>query len=185
VNRAIVLDAMKRKLHEEMLPDLMDVVKLVLSLADRFPKFDRPTEYMAVASDTEYGLYDGYVQTVTPDGKKEKYDVQNYRKITNEYMVPTSTAKYTKNRAPSYMAGALARFNNNFEMLHPEAKKIAGALGLKPLCFNPYLNTAAQVVEVALSSFPSLPAAEKNSTPKSVTSFTACALTLSWNTRSS
>jgi sulfhydrogenase subunit alpha len=145
------IDAMRKKLTEEMIPDLMDVVKLVLSLADRFPKFDRPTEYMAVASDHEYGLYDGYVTTVTPDGKKEKYDVQNYRKITNEYVVPQSTAKYSKNRAPSYMAGALARFNNNFEKLHPEAKKLAEALGMKPLCTNPYLNTAAQVVEVAHS----------------------------------
>jgi coenzyme F420-reducing hydrogenase alpha subunit len=56
----------------------------------------------------------------------------------------------------SYMAGALARFNNNYDMLHPEAKKLSETLGLKPLNFNPYLNTAAQVVEIAHSVHESL-----------------------------
>jgi sulfhydrogenase subunit alpha len=67
-----------------------------------------------------------------------------------------STAKWSKNKAPSYMAGALARFNNNFDQLHPEAKKIAAALGMKPLVTNPYLNSAAQVVETVHSFHESL-----------------------------
>jgi sulfhydrogenase subunit alpha len=96
------------------------------------------------------------VQSVTPDGKKERYPVSDYRACTNEYVVEQSTAKYTKNRMPSYMAGALARFNNNFEQLHPEARKLAGRIGLAPLVFNPYLNTAAQVVEIAHSAHESL-----------------------------
>jgi len=46
------------------------------------------------------------------------------------------------------MVGALARFNNNYSQLHPRAKEAAEKLGVKPKVTNPYLNTAAQVVEV-------------------------------------
>ncbi|RLC87111.1 MAG: Ni/Fe hydrogenase subunit alpha, partial [Chloroflexi bacterium] len=48
----------------------------------------------------------------------------------------------------SYMVGALARLNNNFDQLHPRAKEAAAKLGLKPIVTNPFLNTAAQVVEM-------------------------------------
>jgi coenzyme F420-reducing hydrogenase alpha subunit len=47
------------------------------------------------------------------------------------------------------MVGALARFNLNHDKLHPQAKEVAEAIGLKPFCTNPYLNTAAQLVECA------------------------------------
>ncbi len=129
--------------------DINALVETIASLAPKIPVFDRPTEYMAVSSKEEYGLYDGHVQTIMPDGTKESYEVADYRKITNEWVSPNSTAKYTKNKMDSYMAGALARFNNNYDQLHPEAKKVAEALGMKPLCTNPYLNSAAQVVECA------------------------------------
>jgi coenzyme F420-reducing hydrogenase alpha subunit len=46
------------------------------------------------------------------------------------------------------MVGALARLNNNFDQLHPRAKEAAKKLGLKPIVTNPFLNSAAQVVEM-------------------------------------
>lgn len=132
-------------------PDLDATVQTVLSVADKVPSFERPTEYMALSSDQEYGLYDGVIQTVMPDGKKQRWPIAEYKSCTNEYVVPQSTAKYTKNKMGSYMAGALARFNNNYDQLHPEAKKLAEALKFKPLCFNPYMNSVAQLVEVVHS----------------------------------
>jgi sulfhydrogenase subunit alpha len=132
-------------------PDLDATVQTVLSVADKLPAFERPTEYMALSSDKEYALYDGVIQTVMPDGKKERWPVSDYKSCTNEYVVVQSTAKYTKNKMGSYMAGALARFNNNYDLLHPEAKKLAEALKFKPLCFNPYMNSVAQLVEVVHS----------------------------------
>jgi coenzyme F420-reducing hydrogenase alpha subunit len=68
--------------------------------------------------------------------------------VTNEKCVPFSTAKWTHHNRESYMVGALARFNNNFDQLHPRAKEAAGKLGLKPICYNTFLNSAAQVVEM-------------------------------------
>jgi coenzyme F420-reducing hydrogenase alpha subunit len=106
---------------------------------------------MALSSDKEYALYDGAIQTVMPDGTKQRWAVADYKSCTNEYVVPQSTAKYTKNKMGSYMAGALARFNNNYDRLHSEAKKLAEALKFKPLCFNPYMNSVAQLVEVVHS----------------------------------
>jgi coenzyme F420-reducing hydrogenase alpha subunit len=43
--------------------------------------------------------------------------------------------------------GALARFNNNYRLLHPEAAKAAEQFGLAPVCHNPFMNTVAQLVE--------------------------------------
>ena len=129
--------------------DLTALVETIVSLASDIPVFDRPTEYVALHSDEEYGLYDGCIQTVMPDGSKEQFDVRDYKKVTNEWVSPNSTAKYTRHNLESYAAGALARFNNNYEQLHPEARKIAEVLGMKPIVGNPYLNSAAQVVECA------------------------------------
>ena len=129
--------------------DLTALVETIVSLASDIPVFDRPTEYVALHSDEEYGLYDGCIQTVMPDGSKEQFDVRDYKKVTNEWVSPNSTAKYTRHNLESYAAGALARFNNNYKQLHPEAKKIAEVLGMKPIVGNPYLNSAAQVVECA------------------------------------
>ena len=137
-------------------PDLEITVDTIASIAGGIPAFDRPTEYMAVCSDAEYGLYDGFVQTVLPDGDRASYAVADYRSCTNEYISPQSTAKYARNRLDSYAAGALARFNVNYDMLRPEAKAVAERLGMQPICTNPYFNTVAQVVEIVHSVYEGL-----------------------------
>jgi len=92
----------------------------------------------------EYAFIDGTVTTT--DGGK--YPIPDYRKVTNEHLVPHSTAKHARHRRESYMVGALARFNVNHDKLHPRARAAAAELGLVPICTNPFLNTAAQVVEM-------------------------------------
>src|SRR5512139_3398419 len=86
----------------DLQPDLDATVQTVLSVAGKIPPFERQTEYMALSSDKEYGLYDGLIQTVMPDGKKQRWPVAEYKSVTNEYVVPQSTAKYTKNKMASY-----------------------------------------------------------------------------------
>jgi coenzyme F420-reducing hydrogenase alpha subunit len=76
-----------------------------------------------------------------------RMDKHEYRKITNEFVVPHSSAKHTKANRASYMVGALARLNLNFDKLHEKAKKTANELGFKVPCYNPYLNTLAQLIE--------------------------------------
>lgn len=122
--------------------DVETTVDLCASLP--WPEFERDTEYVSLKKPDEYAFIDGEI--ATSDGWV--YPAEQYQKVTNEYMVPHSTAKFTRHKRDSYMVGALARFNNNFDQLQPRAKEAAAKLGLKPKVTNPYLNSAAQVVEI-------------------------------------
>lgn len=125
-----------------MRPDMEATVQLGASL--KFPTFERDTEYVALVSDDpEYPLLMGDVGST--DGVR--MNKKDYKKITNEFIVPHSSAKHAKLSRDSYAVGALARFNLNADKLHPKAKEVANAIGLKPICTNPFLNTAAQLVE--------------------------------------
>lgn len=108
------------------------------------PDFERDTEYIALHKANEYCFIDGVIAST--DGGT--WDIEQYREVTNEQILPHSSAKHTANQRDSYMVGALARFNVNYDQLHPKAKEAANFLGLKPKITNPYLNTAAQVIEI-------------------------------------
>lgn len=138
-----------KKMFEDIFSDIEYTLtkRIPEVMRGKVPDFDRPTEYISISSDDEYALYDGKIQSIMPDKTKEQYNPEDYLVVTNEHVVPSSTAKYTSNKLDSYMVGSLARVNNNFEKLHPKAQKLAKALGVEPLCTNPYLNTVAQVVE--------------------------------------
>ncbi len=110
----------------------------------KFPEFERETEYVALVSDDdEYPLLIGDIGS-TDGVRKHKH---KYKEITNEFIVPHSTAKHTKLSRESYMVGALARLNLNFEKLSPKAKEAAKELNFKVPCHNPYLNTIGQLIE--------------------------------------
>jgi len=109
-----------------------------------WPLFERDTEYVSLTKPDEYAFIDGEI--LTSDGYR--LPVEKYTEVTNEYLVPHSSAKLTRHTRDSYMVGALARFNNNYKQLHPRAKAAAEVLGIKPKVTNPFLNSAAQVVEI-------------------------------------
>jgi sulfhydrogenase subunit alpha len=122
--------------------DLDETIALLATLP--WPEFERETEYVSLQKDDEYAFIDGVIATT--DGFA--YELPDYRKVTNEHMVPYSTAKHCKHNRDSYMVGALARFNNNYDQLHPRAKAAAEALGMKPIVTNTFLNSGAQAVEI-------------------------------------
>ena len=135
------LDAMLGML-KAMRTDMDATVDLAATL--KFPDFERDTEYVALVSDDEeYPLLMGDIGST--DGVR--MNKEDYKKITNEFVVPHSSAKRAKLSRDSYAVGALARFNLNSEKLHPKAKQVAAAVGLSPKCINPYLNTVAQLIE--------------------------------------
>lgn len=126
----------------------LDIVEVILSAADKLPGFTRETEYIGLTSDDEYVLYDGTMIGSTDTGKNK---FEDYLSLTNEFVVPHSTAKHTKNNRDSYMVGALARYNLSSSKLMPLAKQVAEKFGLKAPCFNPFMNNVAQLVEIAHS----------------------------------
>ncbi len=108
------------------------------------PDFERETEYIALKDPNEYAFISGDIAS----SDAGIVSIDEYRSVTNEFCVPHSTAKYTKNKREAYQVGALARFNLNHEQLLPRAKEAAAELKLKAPCHNPFMITIAQVVEV-------------------------------------
>lgn len=123
--------------------DITATAKLLTTLAHKLPDFTRETEFIALTSDEEYALYPGKIASTEAPSIPE----DRYLEYTNEYMVKESTAKYCKNKRESYMVGALARVNINYDKLEDRAKKVAEMFNFKPVCHNPYMNTVAQLIE--------------------------------------
>ncbi|HOE62782.1 MAG TPA: Ni/Fe hydrogenase subunit alpha [Candidatus Sumerlaeota bacterium] len=123
-------------------PDIEATIELAKTL--KFPDFTRDTEYVGlVSNDNIYPMLMGDIGT-TDGVRMDKY---GYKKITNEFVVPHSSAKHTRLSRESYAVGALARLNLNYNKLHPKAKEVGDALNFKPKVTNPYLNTVAQLIE--------------------------------------
>jgi coenzyme F420-reducing hydrogenase alpha subunit len=109
-----------------------------------WPTFERETEYVALVQPDEYGFIDGMI------GSTDGYSlpISDYRKVTNERLNSHSTAKHAAFNRESYMVGSLARFNLKHQQLLPRAQAAADHLGLKAPCYRPFMNSAAQVVEI-------------------------------------
>lgn len=141
------LEKLKKRL-EESVDDLKALAAGVKSVADKLPAFERDTEYVSLSTPTEYAVYDGQIRsTDLPD----PIPVREYEGVVNEYVSEYSTAKYAKFNRESYMAGALARYNNNHEQLTDLSKAVAADLGLTGPSCNPFMNNVAQVVECVFS----------------------------------
>lgn len=122
--------------------DMQATVELVKGL--EIPDFQRETEYLSLHDPDEYAFYQGDI--VSSDDPKPT-PLRLYKERVREFIVEHSSAKHARSRRDSYMVGALARLNNNFLQLHPEAQRAAKTLGLTPPCYNPFVNNLAQVVE--------------------------------------
>ena len=127
----------------QSIPEMEKMLELVKTL--KVPTYERETEYVSLKHGDEYALYDGEVYG---SATGETVPVSDYRQVTNEFTVAHSTSKWSRWHQESYMVGALARVNNNFDQLHPKAQEAAGELGLVTPCCNPYHNNTAQMVEI-------------------------------------
>ncbi|KXB06851.1 hydrogenase/sulfur reductase subunit alpha, partial [candidate division MSBL1 archaeon SCGC-AAA382A20] len=136
------LGELKEKL-EKSIDDLKEIANLVKDKSSELSGFTRETEFISLTDDDGYAFYDGIL--ASSDTGTEA--VEDYEEYINEYIVPQSTAKFTKHNRESYMVGALARLNNNYEQLLPEAKEVAESFGLEPISHNPLMNNVAQLVE--------------------------------------
>ncbi len=131
-----------------LLDDLENIPSLLWQALDLFktlplPDFARETEFVSLRGAGEYPFIGG--DLVSSDGVQKGED--EYLAMTNEYLVDTSTSKLCNLSRDSFAVGALARFNNNYEWLHPQAKAAAKELGLKPISHNPFHHNLAQLVE--------------------------------------
>lgn len=134
------LGAMLGRLKESV-ADLVATAELFKTFS--VPQFTRETEFVSLKGEGAYPFIGG--DLVSTDGVVKRE--HEYRKMTNEYMVPQSTSKWSRLSRDAFAVGALARVNNNYQFLHPMARGIADAFGLTPVNHNPYMNNIAQLVE--------------------------------------
>jgi coenzyme F420-reducing hydrogenase alpha subunit len=142
---ASALRAVKAQIEGEGMRDLALAVEVVASLAGRVPAFARENEYISLKSGAEYAFYDGDICS----SDAGTVPVAQYREVTNEHIVPHSTAKHCRFHRSSYMVGALARWNNNYRQINGSGRAVAEKLGFSGPSNNPFANTVAQVVETA------------------------------------
>jgi len=130
-----------RTMIQERKPALEAACSFFHTLA--IPDFIRETEFISLFNGSTYPAIGG--RLVSSDGvNREEND---YLLMTNEYTRDFSTSKFTRLSRKSSAAGALARFNNNYYLLHPKARECAESFGLQPVCHNPFMNNVAQLVE--------------------------------------
>ncbi len=132
----------------DLLQDLESVIPTLWKTLDLFktlpmPDFERETEFVSLQGEGQYPFIGG--DLISSDGVCRGED--DYRAMTNEYLVDTSTSKLCKLSRDSFAVGALARFNNNSEWLHPQAKAVAEEIGLESPAYNPFHHNLAQLVE--------------------------------------
>jgi sulfhydrogenase subunit alpha len=134
---------------EDIIPDLAAICEVVLSVADQLPAFERETEYVSLRQTDPpmYTFYHGNITSTDLNGEGDM-PVDQWESVANEYVVDQSTANWCKWHRDTYFAGALARFNNNADLLSPLGKKIADMFGLKKGCCNPFMNNIAQLAEI-------------------------------------
>ncbi|RKY13235.1 MAG: Ni/Fe hydrogenase subunit alpha [Planctomycetota bacterium] len=141
---------------EDCVPDLVDICKVVLSVAGNLPAFERDTEYVSLKQThprykgtlSEYSFYHGDITSTDVNGDGDM-PVSKWESVANEYVVAQSTAKWAKWHRESYFSGALARFNNQAELISPLGKTVADMFGLQKGACNPFLNNVAQLAEAA------------------------------------
>ena len=134
------LETLKKRLEGAMV-DLSLTAELFRSFP--VPDFSRETEFVSLKGEGDYPFIGG--DLVSTDGVRMKE--KDYAKMTNEYSVKQSTAKWARLSRDSFAVGALARLNNNFAFLHPTARQLAESFGLRPVNHNPFMNNVAQLVE--------------------------------------
>jgi len=122
--------------------DLAATVDLYRSV--KIPRFERATEYLCLRRPDQYTFCGGEIAS----SEGMSIPARQYQEALKEWVVPHSNAKHARWHRESCFVGALARVNNNWQQLRGEAQEAMEALGLRPPCYNPFMNTVAQVVEL-------------------------------------
>ncbi len=130
-----------RSQMERAVDDLTATVELFRTL--EVPDFERETEFVSLKGERGYPFIGGNM--LSSEGVE--CAEAEYRAMTNEYVTENNTSKWCKLTRESFAVGALARINNNYHRLHPKARAVAVLFDLAPVCYNPFMNNVAQLVE--------------------------------------
>lgn len=123
--------------------DVNDMVDIAGGLS--LPEFTRDLEWVSLKSHTSYPVTGGYLSS----NKGLSTSKEEYRQHILETQVDHSNALFSsvKNRG-SFIVGPLARINQNFNLLSPDAKEAARRNRLDYPSSNPFASIPARAVEI-------------------------------------
>lgn len=111
-----------------------------------FPELERQYEFVALRHPDEFPFCEG--RLVSSAGLD--IDISEYDDHFEEEHVPYANALHSRLKARgAYLTGPLARFNLNFDRLHPEVQALARKAGITPPCRNPFRMLLVRLVETA------------------------------------
>ncbi|NQU78480.1 Ni/Fe hydrogenase subunit alpha [Candidatus Woesearchaeota archaeon] len=119
--------------------DAVETVNLFLSL--KYPEFKKQTKMFCITGDKYF-----YSSKSVMCEKGECFPINDYEKHFDQYLTEGSPAEFATLKGQSYLVGAMARLNNNMDLLTPESKKYA--LRIKHMKDNPFMNIPAQAIEI-------------------------------------
>src|SRR4030042_2485174 len=131
--------------YNKLLEDALFVGEFARKI--KYPKFEKQTEYISLYGKNEYEVLFGDI--ITSEGKK--YKVKEFYKLIKEIHKPFEKVKRTTYLGKTYFPGALARINNNFNQLNPQAKKLWQKSDMPVPCYNSFYNVFSQAVEIVHS----------------------------------
>lgn len=133
---------------EEDLKSTMDAAietcRLFFSL--KVPDFTSEGDWFSIRDEKDYSSITGLF--TSGDIFFEK---NGYRDFLREYQTPDSTANFVVRQDRRYMVGALARINNNLDLLMPQAAKMLKESTIRFPSKNPFHNNIAQAIELVYS----------------------------------
>ena len=143
-----------KNLATELLPQALKVADLVGSFS--LPSFFE-SDTLYVACNPEDGKF-GFVGDTVLLSSKEELSIEDYKKLTNERIVPHSFAKRSLYKGRPFSVGALARVNLLGERLTGETGKCFRKYYGSRWKTNPLFNIMAQAIEMiyALEEIPTL-----------------------------
>ncbi len=113
-----------------------------------FPALERDYEFVSLRHENEYPLCEGRVVS----NKGIDIEIDDFLRVFEEEHVPHSTSlhAYVKERG-DYLAGPMARYNNNFDKLPAIAQEAAQGAGLGETCTNPFKSIIVRAVELVFA----------------------------------
>jgi sulfhydrogenase subunit alpha len=130
-----------RKRLEAAKSEIFETAKLIASL--KLPDLEIDSPFFSLTMKDMYAISYGDVKVGEKTFKQKDYD-----SVIREYHEPYSNANFVVKEGKAYYVGALARINNNYKFLSPEAKKFMKKVGFVVPNKNPFYNNLSQAIEL-------------------------------------
>jgi coenzyme F420-reducing hydrogenase alpha subunit len=111
---------------------------------------NEPIRCAAIAPEDEAFFFGNTIE-ILDGGVRTRIPVRDYRKFTNERLVPHSHAKHSLHDGRTYMVGALPRLTLNGDRISGLARRAWEELDFNVPCSNILMNNIAQVIEMVYS----------------------------------